>query len=159
MIVPEARETQVPRDPDLELGWVLGQASHAIIRAREDELRQIGITSIQAAILYIAKVLKEPVTTAILSRWLLRERHTIWAILDRMEKQGLVKKIRNRPRKDVVRVPLTDKGEKTYAHSIEAKAIRNIVSCLSLEERNTLKNYAEKLRDKAIKEHRGTPTT
>ena len=152
----QARETETARDLDGELGWVLGQAAHAMVRAREDELRKAGITSVQAAILYIAKVLKEPVTTAILSRWLLRERHTIWGVLARMEKQGLVKKVRDLPRKDVVRVTLTDKGEKAYARSSEGKAIRNIMSCLSPEERDILRAYVERLRDKAIKEHRGT---
>ena len=152
----QARETEVTRDLDGELGWVLGQAAHAMVRAREDELRKAGITSIQAAILYIAKVLKEPVTTAILSRWLLRERHTIWAVLDRMERQGLVKKVRDLPRKDVVRVILTDKGEKAHARASEGKAIRNIVSCLSPEERDIIRAYVERLRDKAIEEHRGT---
>jgi DNA-binding MarR family transcriptional regulator len=128
-----------------------------MVRARDDELRQIGLTSVQAAILYIVKVVKDPVTPATLSRWLFREAHTVSAILDRMEKQGLVKKVKDLPRKNIVRVTLTEKGEEAYKKSSETKSIRNIMSCLSPEELDTLRGYMERLRNKAIEEPQRTP--
>jgi DNA-binding MarR family transcriptional regulator len=111
----------------------------------------------QAVILWIVKIAEEPVTPAMLSRWLFREPHTVSAILDRMEKQGLIKKVKDLPRKNIVRVTLTEKGEEAYAQSSKTKSIRNIMSCLSPEERDTLRGYMERLRDEAIEAYREGP--
>ena len=153
----QTTETNVVRDPDRELWGVLHQAAHAIERARDDELREINISMMQAAVLYILKTVKEPITPAMLSRWLFREPHTVSAILDRMEKQGLLKRVKDMPRKNVVRVVLTEKGEEVYQRSKDWKVVPNILSCLSAEERDALRACLERLRDKAIEEHRGTP--
>jgi DNA-binding MarR family transcriptional regulator len=126
-------------------------------RAVDDELREAGITMVQAGILYFVKVTEEPVTPAMLARWLVRESHTVWAILDRMEKQGLIKKIRGLQRKNIVRVTLTEKGEEACARATEMKVLYNILSCLSPEERDTLRGYVDRLREKAIGEYREAP--
>jgi DNA-binding MarR family transcriptional regulator len=126
-------------------------------RAREHELKQAGITTTQSAILHLLKVLNGPVTPPMLSVWLFREPHTITMILGRMEKQGLIRKTKDLPIKNVVRVTLTEKGEEAYTQSSKTRAIRNILSCLSAEERDTLREYMERLRGKAIEEYQEGP--
>jgi DNA-binding MarR family transcriptional regulator len=126
-------------------------------RAREHELKQAGITTTQSAILHLLKVLNGPVTPPMLSVWLFREPHTITMILGRMEKQGLIRKTKDLPIKNVVRVTLTEKGEEAYTQSSKTRAIRNILSCLSPEERDTLREYMERLRGKAIEEYQEGP--
>jgi len=69
-----------------------------------------------------------------------------------MEKQGLVRKVKNLGRKNLIRVVITEKGEEVYQRSREMKVIRTTLSCLSPEERNNLRSYLEALRDKALEE-------
>ncbi len=150
-------ETNVARNQDYELWGLVHQAAHAMERAREDELRPIGISMMHAAVLYIVKAGKEPVTPAQISRWLFREPHSVSGLLQRMEKQGLVKRAKDLERKNVIRVTLTEKGEEVYQRSREMKPIRRILSHLSPEERDSLSASLQTLRDKALEEHRRGP--
>ena len=141
-------------DRDYELWALLHQTTDAIIRARDNELRKIGISRMQAAALFIVKAISGPATPAEIARWLFREPHTVSGILDRMERQGLIRKVKDLERKNMIRVVLTEKGEEAYHRSSEIKAIRNILSCLSQGEQDSLRAYLETLRNKALKELR-----
>ena len=150
-------ETNPTRDLDYELWGLLNQASHAMERAREDELRPLGLSMMHAAVLYIVKVAKDPVTPAQISRWLFREPHSVSALLQRMEKQGLLKRAKDLERKNVIRVTLTERGEEAYRQSREMKPIRRVMSHLSPKERDSLKIPLETIRDKALEEHQRGP--
>jgi len=130
----------------------MSQACDATRRARENEVREFGISMMQAGVLFIVKAIGERATPAEISRWLFREPHTVSGLLDRMEKQGLVRKVKNLGRKNLIRVVITEKGEEVYQRSREMKVIRTTLSCLSPEERNNLRSYLEALRDKALEE-------
>ncbi len=147
-------ETNPARDQDYELWGLLDQAAHAMERAREDELRPIGLSMMHAAVLYIVKAGKGPVTPAQISRWLFREPHSVSGLLQRMEKQGLVKRAKDLERKNVVRVTLTEQGEEAYRRATEMKPILRVMSLLSPEERDSLRAYLKTVRDKALEEHR-----
>jgi len=69
-----------------------------------------------------------------------------------MEKQGLVRKVNDLERKNMIRIVLTEKGEQVYQRSREMKVIPKILSCLSPEERDNLRTYLETLRNKALGE-------
>ena len=140
------------RDPDHELWVLLHQTSDVIAKAREDELREFGISEIQAGVLFVVKTAKAPVTPAEVSRWLFREPHTVSGLLNRMEKQGLIRKAKDLERKNLIRVTLTEKGEKAYQRSINLHAIHTILSTLSQKERDSLRAHLEKLRGKGLKE-------
>ena len=145
-------ETSVAPDQLCELSVLLFQANDTLLRARDNELRQFGISVRQAAVLFTVKAVKGPATPAEISRWLFREPHTVSGLLNRMEKQGLVRKVKNLERKNLIRVVLTEKGEEAYQQARESKVIRKILSCLSLKERNNLGTYLDKLRNKALGE-------
>ncbi len=150
-------ETNPTRDRDYELWGLLNQASHAMERAREDELRPIGLSMMHAAVLYIVKAGKGPVTPAQISRWLFREPHTVSGLLQRMEKQGLLKRAKDLERKNVIRVTLTEQGEEAYRRATEMKPIHRVMSHLSPEERDSLRAHLETLRDKALEQHQRSP--
>jgi len=143
-------KTNIPADPEYELWVLLHQACDAMIRARENELREIGISRMQAAVLFIVKAIDGPATPAEISRWLFREPHTVFGLLVRMEKQGLVRRIKDLERKNMVRVTITEKGEEAYRRSRKLKVIRTILSGLSPEQRDNLKPYLETLRKRAL---------
>ncbi len=147
-------ETNVSTDRDCELWMLLQQACDATRRARDNELREFGISRMQVAILFIVKAIEGPATPAEISRWLFREPHTVSGILERMEKQGLVRRVKDLERKNLIRVEITKKGEEAYQGSRELKVIRTILSSLSPEQRDTLRPYLETLRNKALDELR-----
>ena len=145
-------KTNMPVDPEYELWVLLHQAVDAMIRARENELRKFGISRIQAAVLFIIKAIDGPATPAEISRWLFREPHTVFGLLVRMEKQGLVRRDKDLERRNMIRVTITEKGEKAFRRSRDMKVIRTILSGISPEQRDNLKPYLETLRKRALKE-------
>ena len=147
-------ETNVGTNQDYELWALLNQTSYAIYRAIEKELKQFDIPMMHAEVLFVVKNAEGPVTPAEISRWLFREPHTVSGLLNRMEKQGLVRRVKDLERKNLIRVVITEKGEEAYHRSRDLKSIRNILSCLSLKERDNLRAYLKTLRSKALEELR-----
>jgi DNA-binding MarR family transcriptional regulator len=141
-------------DQDRQLWTLLNQTHHAIWRARERELDETGLSAIQAAVLFFVSTVDEPVTPAVLSRLLHREPHTVSGLLTRMEKQGLVKRVKDLKRKNQVRIQLTSKGKKSYEQQSQTGVINEILSSLSQTERATLSAYLEELRNSALIELR-----
>lgn len=140
-------------DQDYNLWLRLQQAGDVVFRARDKELSQYGITATQATVLFMLKVIKATAGEATLgrvSKWLLREPHTVSRIFTRMENEGLVSKLKGSGKKNKVNITLTAKGEQAYKQSLKRESIREIMSCLSEEERQQLGSLLEKLRDKAL---------
>lgn len=132
--------------------WVLlSQVWDAISKARERELQTQNISERHAALLFIIQLIGPKATPAIVSRWLFREPHTISEILDRMESQGLVKKVKDLDRKNQVRIVVTAKGKKYYKTSLAPQNIPDILSILTEEERKSFLAILIKLRKAAIK--------
>jgi DNA-binding MarR family transcriptional regulator len=123
---------------DLRLWAMLFRTAYAIKRARERELQNIGISWIQSSVLHHVKNSVEPLTPADLARLLFRRAHTISELIKRMEVQGLVKRARDLKRKNVIRVQITDKGEKLYLESLRSKVIHEILSSLDKERQDSL---------------------
>jgi len=145
-------EDRTIRNEDFELWVLLRHTVDAMLRARDKELRKTGISRIQSAVLFIVKNMATPATPAAISRRLLREPHSTSELLSRMEKKGLVKKVKDLERRNQVRIVITEKGEEAYHRSRAMEAISRMLSCLSLEERDNLWTYLDKLRDKALDE-------
>ena len=138
---------------DLNYLWMmLHQARDAIFKLREKELRKFGISTPQAEILFTIESIGHRPTPTEISRHVLREFHSVSSILSRMEKQGLVKKVNDLDRKNLVRVCLTDKGRQVYHEAVKRETIVKILSCLSETEGQQLASSLKKLRDEALKD-------
>jgi len=148
----KTRKTSVVTEGYGELWAMMNQVYWAMVRATENELRPIGISMIQAAVLFLVKNAKTPATPAQLSRWLFREPHTVSGLLNRMEKQGLVRKAKDLERKNLVRVTLTEKGEEAYQRQSEMRLIRKLLSSLFPKQRDNLMTYLRTLRSRALDE-------
>jgi DNA-binding MarR family transcriptional regulator len=130
-----------------ELLWGrLFLATKLVERAREVELSRVNISLIQAMVLYALKISQEPLTPSKLARMLCREQHSMSALIDRMEKQGLVEKKHDLPSKNQVRVVVTAKGEEAFRRQRSVNEVTNITSGLTSEERETMGACADKLR-------------
>ncbi|MFC1945105.1 MarR family winged helix-turn-helix transcriptional regulator [Chloroflexota bacterium] len=141
-------------NPDYALLALLYQARFAVARVRNDALRQFGITEVQSAILNIVQASDGPVIPSYIARQMFRDRHVVSEALDRMEKRGLVTKVKDLERKNLVRVSLTEKGEEICRRAmvVDVEAVSKTLSTLSQEERNNLKELLKAWRNKAIEE-------
>ena len=153
----EPMESRVAPDEDYQLWLLLNQVNDGMARARENEVGQFGVSLIQAAAMFVIKAIDGPATPTEIARWLFREQNTVSQLLIRMEKQGLVRRVKSQKRnpenKSTLRVVLTDKGEDIFREQLEGRAvIHRILSRLTPRERRNLKAYLQKLREQTVEE-------
>ena len=141
-----------PATEDYELWVLLHQTRDAIYKAREKEVQVHGLTPIKAATVFIIRAIGDKATPAEIARWLLREPNSVTELLDRMAKDGLVKKTRDLEKKNQVRITLTEKGQQAFEQSREHKSVQQILSALSGEEKKQMRLLLEKLRARALAE-------
>ena len=80
-------------DADNDLWMLMTHTRYAIYRAREKELLRYDVSPEQVGVLFIVQVLGNRATPSEISRFVLRQPHTISALIERMEEKGLVKKM------------------------------------------------------------------
>ena len=139
-------------DEDQDLWLLLTHARYAVFRAREKELLRYGVSPEQMGLLFVVQALGNRATPATIARHILRQPHTVSALVDRMARRGLVKKVKDLDRKNLVRVVMTEKGQKAYEFSTKRGPIHRIMNTLTTEEKLELKAYLKKLLTKARKE-------
>jgi len=148
-----AKQGKMFNDQDYRLWVLLNQVRDAVFKARQKELNQYNISATQAATLLVIEAIGPKATASEISRQLFRKPHSVCGadgILGRMEKKGLVRRLKDLDRKNLVRVVLTEKGRQAYYQSTKQESIRQIMSSLSEEERQQLTSCLHTLRDKAF---------
>ncbi len=148
----EASKFFTAEDEDQDLWLLLTHARYAVFRAREKELQRYGISPEQASLLFVVQAMGNKATPAALSRYLLRQPHTVSALVDRMARRGLLKKVKDLDRKNLVRVVITEKGQKAYELSTKRGPIHRIMNTLNQEEKKDFRDYLERIFSKARKE-------
>lgn len=138
-------------EQEFKLWLMLEQAHSAIFAAREKDLTQYGTSPMKAAVLFIVQSIGREATPAEIARWILRKAHTVSGLLDRMEKDGLITKAKNLPKKNLVRVTMTEKGKKTLRNTMKRESIRRIFTAIPQKDRQQLYAQLEKLREKGLK--------
>jgi DNA-binding MarR family transcriptional regulator len=68
-----------------------------------------------------------------------------------MEKAGLVVKAKDLERKNMVRIAMTEKGERAYRESMKRKSSQKLLSALSETERQELRSYLERVRNRGLR--------
>ena len=152
----KASRDNISEDLDFQTWWLLHQTRDVVFLMRSRELSQYGITAEQAAILFTVKLLsdkKRKITPGEISKWTLREPHSVSKILSRMEKEGYISKATGLgKKKNEVHITLTEKGEQAYRSSLNRESIRSVMSDFSKEERQQLNALLTRLRDKALRD-------
>jgi DNA-binding MarR family transcriptional regulator len=139
-------------DEDHDLWMLLTHTRYAIYRAREKELQRYGVSPEQVGVLFIIQALGNRATPSEISRYILRQPHTVSALIERMSEKGLVNKVHDLDKKNLVRVSLTEKGKKIYDGSTKRGPIHKIMSSLSDQERTDFRKILDKLNLCARKE-------
>ena len=148
----EAAKYYSAEDDDQDMWLLLTHARYAVFRAREKELQRYGVSPEQVGLLFVVQALGAQATPAAISRQILRQPHTVSALVDRMAKRGLVKKVKDLDRKNLVRVVMTEKGQKTYELSTKRGPIHRIMNSMGEQERKEFRATLEKLLATARKE-------
>lgn len=140
----------LPKDQDYELWVLLAQTREAMYKARQKELIKYELSPRQSAVLFAIQAIGDGATLTDIARLLFRELHSTSELLTRMEKEGLIEKIKDTKKGSRIRITLTKKGKEAYKQSTKRESIREIMSCLSEEERQQLWSSLKKIRDRAL---------
>lgn len=139
------------KDDDFKLWSIFNQASEAAIKVVDNELfRKLDLSYIQLGVMYVVKHSSKPLSATEISRILLREPHTTAALINRMEKNGVIKKTKDSRMKNIKRISLSRKGEELYDKAMEIGMPSSLLACLSSEEKETLLKCSEKIRSEAL---------
>src|SRR4030042_6521186 len=104
-------------DQEHTLFILLCQARDAMLRVRDSELSKRGLTAVEAGALHVIHVIGDKATPATISKSMLRQHHSVTALLKRMENKGLVKRTKSPDRKNTWIINLTEKGREAYINS------------------------------------------
>ncbi len=132
-------------DPDINLFIKLDATCSLMTNAIELELKHLRVTQAQVRVLAMLSRQNRPVTLEELADWCLKEFNSVSTLINRMEKNGLVQKIKTG--EDLkTRVILTDKGNVLYHLQITERSIHLIFERLSDGEKKQLDATLEKIR-------------
>jgi len=139
-------------DEDRDLWTLLTQTRDLILKAEQKEMRRYGASATRRTTLGVILALVNKAIPAKISRRLFREPHSVSGLLSRMEDEGLVRKVKDLDRKNLVRVELTEKGYHTYYQPIREESLHRIMSTISTEQRQQLVSCLQTIREGALQE-------
>ncbi len=148
---------QIREDEDFKTWVILARTRDALLRNRMKELHEYNITTRQSTVLVVLEQLGEKATPAEISRWVFREPHTISDFLKRMERDGLIRRVKDLKRKNMIRVEITEKGREAAHNAMKMEAIHRIMPVLTEAEHRQLRASLEKLWNRALEELRIDP--
>lgn len=139
---------QYGRKADLALSmWVkLARASSTFSRLSGKDVERYGLTQPQFSVLEALGHLG-PMTIGEVSRKMLVTGGCMTVIVDNLERDGLVERVRSTEDRRVVKVGLTEKGKKLF-HQIfhqHAQRVSDLASVLTEEEQTQLSHLLRKL--------------
>ena len=144
--------SRIIRDEKFEIFWLWVQTSYAMDNARAKELSKSNLTQAEAAVLFAIHAIGNEARPVDLAVWLHRKRHTITSILNRMERLGRVRRVKDSKNRNITRVILTKEGNRALSEAMKRKSIHKMLDCFSNEEQQQLKRLIFKLRYKAFEE-------
>jgi MarR family transcriptional regulator, organic hydroperoxide resistance regulator len=136
-----------PSNQDLSIWWSLRRTHEAIHKVRKIEVRPYRLSTVETGVLLIVHLSDNTVTPIEIARQLLKDTHSITQLLVRMEKRGLIKRVKDLPRKNMIRVVLTPKGQSAFKQTSGTKSIPKIMSVLTPDEKQQFKVILDKLRN------------
>lgn len=141
---------------NLQIGvWMLmHQTSNSIMKCDEKLFDTKELTTQQHAVLMAIKYANGPATPTQIADFVDRNVNSITLIVDRMEKGGLVQRVRDIQDRRSLRIAITEKGEEQLKKSTARglQMIQNIMKGLSEEELTTLAALLDKVRNQAIQQ-------
>lgn len=141
-------------DPTMTTWALLRQTWIAVNKVAETKLAKIGLTPEKAAVLWACKDYPGVLTPAEIARLVFREAQSIAGLLNRMEKEGMVKRIPKRKGRPFTEIKLTEKGKGVCDSAIQIYKglIQGLTSDLPAKERDSFHKSLRSLRQKMLDE-------
>jgi DNA-binding MarR family transcriptional regulator len=133
-------------DPEINLYILLDQTDCIVTNAVELEIKHLRMTQPQVRVLTMLSRENKPVTLEELANWTLKEFNSVSTLVNRMEKKGLVKKIKKEGDLKAY-IALTDKGSNLFLNQVTERSIHLIFGKLSDQEKNQFDTILRKIRD------------
>lgn len=133
-------------DPEVNLYILLDQTDGIVTSAVELEIKHLKMTQPQVRVLTMLSRQGKPATLEELANWTLKEFNSVSTLINRMEKKGLVKKIKKNGDLKTY-ITLTEKGSELYHKQVTERSIHLIFDKLSSEEKKQLDSILKKIRN------------
>jgi DNA-binding MarR family transcriptional regulator len=125
--------------------FLISKIDHAIYYLRQKELNPYDIAPQQLYVLHVINALGSKATAYTIASDIDREVNVVNRLMLKLEKDGLIKRIKNKPKSKLLSVTLTEKGLKMIKISPKSKVINKRLSFLSSDEREQMENMLEKI--------------
>jgi DNA-binding MarR family transcriptional regulator len=122
---------------DFPLWRLLDHTQYMLFRSREKELADFDLTPEQAFVLDIIHAAGGSTTITHIVDMSQRKHNSICSLVDRMARQGLLKKNRTRKDRRAFRIVSTPKGE-ALLERVPRKSVTAMFACLGAEEKREL---------------------
>jgi DNA-binding MarR family transcriptional regulator len=132
-------------DPSLSFYQLFRRISAAMHRERRKELRKYRVSDSEVGVLFFAHASNNSITPAGISKQMVQDNHATTQLINRMEKRGLLKKVKDLPRANMVRVVLTKKGELVLQNTLTTPSGDKALSALSSVEKKHFVSYLHKV--------------
>lgn len=141
-----------PLSPHMTAWTLLYQTYTAIFKAMERALLPIGVSPPQAFALAAIQQSEEPMTPGRLAGLLAQETQSLTGLVDRMEAQGWVERVRDLPDRRSIRLTLTAAGEAKLAElmPLNAQAASELFAGLSEQRLSELSGILTEMRTNAF---------
>lgn len=138
-------------ESSFELWRLISRANHSVLVHRQRELREHQVPVRQLWVLIAIKELGDIATLSYVARELERKPSVISLQTALMEKDGLIKRIKNTPKSNLLKLELTDKGWGVINANSRSESINKILGSLSKNERDQLEFILNKILTKSQK--------
>jgi len=145
-------EVVLDKEKVRHLGRLINRVHNYLARIRTIELNRFGLTPTRVGVVTFIKETAEPATIPAIAARVARELNTVTELLKRMEKDGLIRKVRKRMGRKIFTVELTEKGEAAYLKATQINILYKVLSSLSQEERERCEFCLEKLKSISLEE-------
>ncbi|MEW6142435.1 MAG: helix-turn-helix domain-containing protein [Chloroflexota bacterium] len=140
--------------------WVMFDTTYyALLKARDQELKDEGILLMQSGILALVVMLGDNAFPAEMARRLVREPHSVSQILTRMERKGLVRRVPDPRRRNGIRIEATRKGLEVFHSARKRGSFNRIMIRISPRKRTRLMQLLDEVKRSALLETGGTATS
>jgi DNA-binding MarR family transcriptional regulator len=145
---PAPGKTRKVQDPQIGLYVMLDNTRNLMFKAIEMELAQYQMTSAQVRVLDVLSRKGESLSLSDLAETDAKELNSMSALVSRMAKKGLVKKMR-KPGDYKTYVAVTETGREVFENTVTERSIHLILDALSAAEREQLQLLLGKVHVKA----------
>ena len=140
-------------DDPVQGAWTLLQlTTDSTVKCAESAFAKVKLTPQQFSVLAAIRNIGDPVLPTDVAKWLDRNTNTITLIIDRMEKDNMVERIRDLKDRRALRLVITPKGQKLFEQAIKPsrELPKVILSALTDDELKKFIMILEKIRAKTF---------